>query len=87
MKTHKGSELPTLREKQCSLIYVDGWTGKVLDAKAEKPCDVTREDWVVIFDSFEEAELHASKMIAQHPGLQCSIYDYQKQWVKNIPES
>lgn len=84
MLVHKGEELPRLKESQYSLVHVDLRTGKVLDAKAEKPCDITKEDWVLIFESLEEAEAYALATISQLPRLQCSIYDYEKQWVKDV---
>ena len=84
MLAHKGKELPTLPESQYSLVHVDPRTGKVLDTKGEKPCDVTKDDWALIFDSLEEAEAYALEMISRLPDLQCSIYDHQKEWVKDV---
>lgn len=87
MRTYRGKDLPTLLDKQYSLIHVDMRTGKILDAEGKRPCDVTKEDWVLIFDSLEEAEAYASEKVAQQGGLQCSIFDSQTQWVKHVANS
>ena len=84
MREYSGKELPRLPENQFSLVHVDAWTGKVLDVKGQKPCDVAKEDWVLIFDSMEEAETYAKNIITLLPDVKCSIYDHQKQWVKDV---
>ena len=84
MRPHKGPGLPTLPEGQHSVVQVDPSTGKVLDAKGERPCDVTQEDWALIFESLEDAETYAQTITSQLPNLQCSIYDHKKQWIKDV---
>jgi hypothetical protein len=84
MQRYRGNELPTLDQNRYSLVTIDGWTGKVRDITGEKPCDTAKEDWVLIFDSLEEAEAHGVTMITRRSDVRCSIYDYQKQWVKDI---
>ena len=84
MLAHKGKELPILPEGQYSVVHIDPRTGKVLDAKAEKPCDVSQEEWALIFESLETAEAYALDMTSRPPGLKCSIYDHQKRWVKDV---
>jgi len=84
IRNYRGNELPTLDENQYSLVNIDVWTGKVLDITGAKPCDTAREDWVLIFDSLDQAEAHAVTIIAQRSEVRCSIYDYQKQWVKDV---
>lgn len=84
MRAYRGQGLPALPDGQYSVVHVDPRTGKVLDAKGEKPCDVTQEDWVLIFESLDEAETYAFEITSRLPGLQCSIHDDQKRWVKDV---
>lgn len=86
MRTYKGEELPTLVEDQYSLIHVDGWTGKVIDAKGEKPCDVTKVEWALIFESLEEAKTYARGLRSRLPNVKCSIFDHDRQWAQDISD-
>ena len=73
IRNHRGNELPTLEKTQYSLVNIDVWTGKVLGITGEKPCDIAKEDWALIFDSLERAEAHAVMMIAKLSDVGCSI--------------
>ena len=81
---YKGEELPTLEENHYSLIHVDVWTGKVLDAKGERPCNVSEVEWVLVFESLEEAVTYAGGVISRLPDVKCSIFDHNRQWVRDV---
>jgi hypothetical protein len=81
MRRYRATELPFLPPSQFSLIQADAWTGKVLTVDGELK-NQTDHDWILIFDTLEEAELYAQKRISEMPDVECNLYDHDKKFVK-----
>ena len=75
--------MPKLLPMQCYLIQCDVWTGKVLTVSG-KVKGLSDEDWIIVFESFEEADTYGKKQVSQDENLQCYIYDFKDTCIKEI---
>jgi len=84
MKTYAGKGVPKLLEGQYSLIQAETWTGKILTLDGRRYDSQNHTDYILVFDSLDEAETYARNRAEEAPDVECHIHDHNGEFVKTI---
>ena len=87
MKAYGGNGYPQIEPDQYSVTQANVWTGHVLRLDGERRQRDSDDEWLLVFDSFEEAKGFVEKRIEEKPEIECWIrsFDgkYHQRFVKH----
>ncbi len=74
MRTYRGKTMPKLRGTQAGVVLCEKATGLVLTTALVPKVGGKDDEWLLIFESVDEAQAYAAVVVRDRPDLECWIY-------------
>ena len=84
-KTSGDEDLPAMEPHQFSVTQSEARTGKVLTLDGRRRTIGSGDDWVLIFESFEDAERFVTQRIAERPDVECWVRSSDGKYHERFP--
>lgn len=84
MQTFNGKDIPKLKLNEFLVFQAEVWTGIILDLQGKRRNSNEEKDWILIFESLEQAETFANNRVAELPDVECWVQNYNGEYKKRI---
>lgn len=79
-----GLEIPKLNHPQCSVIQAEAKSGIILTIEGKYCLNTSKDEYLLIFDSFEEAKRFCDQKVIENPTVEFLIYSHQAEIIETI---
>lgn len=76
--------LPKLNFPQCFVIQAEAKSGIILTLEGKYYLNNSKDDYYLIFDSFESAKTFCETQIKENPAIELLIYSHSKEVIETF---
>lgn len=77
-------EIPKLSYPQCLVIQAETKSGIILTIEGKYRLNTSKDEYLSVFDSFEEAKKFCDRKVRQNPTIEFLIYNHLAEIIETI---